>query len=74
MFSGDVHKTQDLYSISSKRSYYQSSLTFGAEKLDVVMIDRHLDSAAVEVPVKFRSDWKSINPTLVAPKIYENLR
>ena len=27
--------------------------------------DRHLGSAAAEVPVKFQSDWQSLNPNLV---------
>ena len=35
--------------------------------------DRHLGSAAAEVPVKFQSDWKSLNPNLAASRLYEIL-
>ena len=31
--------------------------------------DRHLGSAAAELPVKFLSDWKSLNPNLAALKL-----
>ena len=33
--------------------------------------DRHLDSAAFEVPVKFQIDWKSINSNLEASRLHE---
>ena len=36
--------------------------------------DRHLGSAAAEVPVKFQSDWKSLNPNPVAERLHEILR
>ena len=35
---------------------------------------RHLDSSAVGVPVKFQSDWKSLNPTLASSSRHEILR
>ena len=35
---------------------------------------RHLGSAAAEVPVKFQSDWKSVNPNLAASRLHEILR
>ena len=37
--------------------------------------DRHLGSAAVDVPVKFQSDWKShgINTAFVASRLHEIL-
>ena len=36
--------------------------------------DRHLGSATAEVPVKFQSDWKSLNPNLTASRLHEILR
>ena len=30
--------------------------------------DRHVGSAAADVPVKLQNDWDSINPNLVAPR------
>ena len=35
--------------------------------------DRHLGSAAVEEPVKFRRDEKSLNPNLSASRLHEIL-
>ena len=31
-------------------------------------------STAAEVPVKFQSDWKSLNPNLVVLRLHEILR
>ena len=36
--------------------------------------DRYLRSAAAEAPVKFQSDWKSLNPNLAASRLHEILR
>ena len=36
--------------------------------------DRHLGSAAAVLPVKFQSDWKSLNPNLPASRLREILR
>ena len=36
--------------------------------------DRHLGSDAAESPVKFQSDWKSLNPNLAASRRYDILR
>ena len=36
--------------------------------------DRHIGSVAAEVPVKFRSDWKNLNPNRAASRIHEILR
>ena len=51
-----------------------------ALRSDVMMIDRiaikfdgHLGSAAAEVPVKFRSDWTSLNQNLTASRLHEIL-
>ena len=35
---------------------------------------RHLGSSAAEVPAKFQSDWKSLNPNLAASRLHEILR
>ena len=36
--------------------------------------DRHLGSAAAELPVKFQSEWKSLNLNIVASRPREILR
>ena len=36
--------------------------------------DRHLGSAAAEMPVKFQSNWKSQNPNLAASRLHEILQ
>ena len=36
--------------------------------------DRQLGSTAAEVPLKFQSDWKSLNPNLAASRLREILR
>ena len=36
--------------------------------------DRHLGSAAVEVPVKFQNEWKSANPNLAASRLTRSCR
>ena len=36
--------------------------------------DRHRDSAAAEVPVKFQSDWKSLDQIPVTSRLHEILR
>ena len=35
--------------------------------------DRHLDSTAADVPVKFQSEWKSLNQNLAASRFREIL-
>ena len=40
----------------------------------VLKFDRHLGSVAAEVPVKFQSDRKSLNPKLVVSRLHEILR
>ena len=37
-------------------------------------LDRHLGSGAAEGPVKFQSDWKSLNPNLATSRLYEILQ
>ena len=69
-----------LYSLSGKTSYHQISWSLEAARLDVAMVvslrkfDRHLGSIAAEEPVKFKSDWKSLNQNLAASKLHEILR
>ena len=36
--------------------------------------DKHLGRTAAEVPVKFKSDWKSLYPNLAASSLHEILR
>ena len=36
-------------------------------------LDRHLGNAAADVPVKFQSDWKSINLNLAVSRLHEIL-
>ena len=40
----------------------------------VLKFDRHLGSAAADMPVKFQSDWNSLNPNLAASRLHEILR
>ena len=36
--------------------------------------DRQLDSTVAQVPVKFQSDWESLNSNLVASRVHEILQ
>ena len=67
-----------LYSLSGKMSCRKISWSIEAAGLDVIMIalkfDRHLGNAAAEVPVKFQSDCKILNPNLVASRLNKILR
>ena len=68
---------QGLDSLSGKTSYRQisRSLEIGCYNYRITLkFDRHLVSTAAEVPVKFQSDWKSLNPILVASRLHEILR
>ena len=49
------------------------SREFGFYRI-ALKFDRHLGSTAAEVPVKFLSDWKSLNPNLAASRLREILR
>ena len=66
--------TKGLYSLNDKTSYpHLISLRIEARRLDVndgiaLKFDRHLGSAAAEVPVKLSRDWKSLNPNLAASR------
>ena len=69
-------KPLGLYSLSCKTSYRQISWSLEAARLGVIIIvalwnRRHLGSAAADVPVKFQSDWKSLNPNLAASRLHE---
>ena len=67
---------QGLYSLSGRTSYRKISWSVEAARLDCIALksdrhialkfDRHLTVVA-EVPVKFRSDWKYLNPNLHIP-------
>ena len=70
--------TVGLNSPSGKTSYRQTPLSLEAARLDVIMIVsfwklRHLGSAAAEIPVKFQSDWKSLNTNIAASRLNEIL-
>ena len=39
-----------------------------------IKFDRHIGSVAADVPVKFKSDWKRLNPNLVASGHHNILR
>ena len=39
-----------------------------------VKFNRNLGSATTEVHVKFQRDWKSLNPNLTAPTLYDMSR
>ena len=67
------------YSLSGMTSYRQIPWSLEAARLDAIMIValkfvRHLGNAADEVPIKFQSDWKSLNPDLAAARLDEILR
>ena len=59
-----------LYSQSGKTSYCQISSSLETARFDVIMIelplklDRHLDSSAADVPVKFQSDMMTLRNKL----------
>ena len=36
--------------------------------------DKHIGGAAVELPVKFQNDWKSLQPNLVVSRLHEILQ
>ena len=66
------------YSLSCKTYYRQISWILEAARLfynDHIALkcDRHLGSAAAEMPVKFQSDWKSLNPNLATSSLHEIL-
>ena len=68
---------QGLYSLSGKTSYRQISWSLEASRLDVAMVVslwKLTGSSAAEVPAKFHSDWKSLDPNLAASRLHEILR
>ena len=69
----------DLYSLSGKMSYRQISWSLEAAILGingriVLKFCKYFGISATEAPVKFQSDWKSINPNHAATKPHEILR
>ena len=68
---------QGLYSLSGKTSYRQIAWSLEATRLDdamIVSLWNLTGTAAAEVPAKFQSDWKSLNPNLAASRLHEILR
>ena len=71
-----------LYSLSGKTSYRKIQNLVKSRSREIgcyndriaLKFDRHLGSAAAEVPVKFQSDWKSPNPNLAASRLHEIFR
>ena len=66
-----------LYSLSTKASYRQisRSLEIGCYKDCIPLkFDGHLGNAVAEVPVKYESDLKSLNPILAASRRHEIVR
>ena len=68
--------TLGLYSLSGKTSYRHISWSLEAARFDVIIIVSlwNLGSVAADVPVKFKSDCKSLNPNLAALRFDEILR
>ena len=64
---------QGLYSLSGKTSYRQISWSLEAASLCVIMIVSrwNLTGISAEVPVKFQSNWKSLNPNLATSRLHE---
>ena len=67
---------QGLYSLSGKTSYRQISWSLEATRLDVIMIISlwKLTCISAALPVKFQSDWESLNPNFGASRLHEILR
>ena len=64
-----VSEIQGLYSLSGKTSYRKISWRREIDcYIDSIAMtfERHLGSAAAEVPLKFQSDWNCLNPNLAA--------
>ena len=68
-----------LYSQGWRTSYRKISWRLEAARCDVIKIASlwnkiGISTAAAEVPVKIRSEWKILNPNLAALSLYEILR
>ena len=70
---GFIQWVLGLYSLSGETSCCHISWSLKAPKLDndriALKFDRHLGTAAVELPVKFQNDWKMLSPNLAASKL-----
>ena len=64
-------RTLGLYSLSGKTSYRQISWSLEIRCCNGRIA---LKFGAAEVPAKFQSDWKSLNPNLAASRLHEILR
>ena len=68
-----------LFSLSGKTSYRKNLVKSRSSEIGccngriALKFDRHLGSSAAEVPVKFQSGWKSLNPNLAASRLHEIL-
>ena len=72
--------TLGLYSLSGKTSYRQISWSLEAARLGVIIITPlwNLTGTSAALlpmgPVKFQSNWKSLDPNLGASRLHEILR
>ena len=75
--SSQYKNTLGLYSLCGKTPYRKISWSLEAARMYMIMIvslwDRHLGNVAAEVPVKFQSDWISMDPNPAASKFHEIL-
>ena len=77
-----IQQIQNLSSPSGKtscRQIYLKSKSWSREigcynDRIVPKFDRHLGNGAAEVPVKFQSDCKSLNPILAVPRLCQILQ
>ena len=74
----DIFGQLSLHSLSGKTYYRQISWSLEAANgcyndRIALMFNRYIGSVAAEGPVKFLSDWKSLNPNLAAMRLHEIL-
>ena len=74
--SRNLTENQDLYSQSGRTSYRKISCSLEAAKLYVIIIVSfwNLTGISAEMPVKFQSDWKSLNLTITVSRLHEILQ
>ena len=64
-----------LYHIQKKWRNFRMTLKVGCNNDRITLkFDRHLGSAAANVPVKLQSDWRSLTPNLAVSRLHEILR
>ena len=63
-----------LYSLSGRSSHRKIVLSLETTRLGVILVVSLWNVTAAEVPIKFQSDWKSLNPNFAATRRQEILR